>query len=700
MKKIISDKQKYYKQKCPECVITVPFKGARGNVRIWAHDEFNIDFRKDLQSAARCSMSFAATEIADFLMRIMPDLKVSFAEKPPAHTFVIALEISSLNSEADDYEISADKTCLKISGAGRTGVLYGAYHFLKMQGFRWLAPGVNNEITPSQRDNLSLPETPVREHPSFNILRGFDFEDPSNESADVLFWMSRNRLNMAGPRPQTSALARKLGMKLKIGGHIFEKILNPDRILASGKSIWNEHPEWYGLPASGQRTKELAQKNQFCISAPGLVDFLGAELIKALNGPWREADYVDIWGFDIFGNVCLCKSCTKIGNGSDANLRFLAGLRAIINKAVKDGSLNNGVRLIGCSYEGTVTIEAPTKPVPQELIKAGDLCTYYPIMRCYAHDMADAECPDNTLYRRHLLDWQKIKGDFVLMPGEYYNVSKFEDLPLLFTARMSADLPYYHRIGARALTYMHFPFVCQGPRRLNHLLYSELLWNAGVDAPAIANEYFKDAFGGHAEKIKCAYQKLEQAWVNMQQWRSWSKNSILTQLRDWDGSRPSLALHVDAHFKSVDSLIKSGEDSVRLMKSAFEIISGCLLEEKTVIKPVVSQPQALNPAELLRQNQTNSHIFLMEEDRRLIKYGIDSMSLITGCVKLHEEWRKNAGTKVDNLWIKLEKLADAMSLYYIPVSYNKRLPGIECKDALTRSQLRLPLDRVRQFFSK
>ena len=62
MKKIISDKQKYYKQKCPECVITVPFKGARGNVRIWAHDEFNIDFRKDLQSAARCSMSFAATE--------------------------------------------------------------------------------------------------------------------------------------------------------------------------------------------------------------------------------------------------------------------------------------------------------------------------------------------------------------------------------------------------------------------------------------------------------------------------------------------------------------------------------------------------------------------------------------------------------------------------------------------------------------
>ena len=40
---------------------------------------------------------------------------------------------------------------------------------------------------------------------------------------------------------------QKLGMTFKMGGHIFERILNPDRKTENGNSFWDEHNDWYGI---------------------------------------------------------------------------------------------------------------------------------------------------------------------------------------------------------------------------------------------------------------------------------------------------------------------------------------------------------------------------------------------------------------------------------------------------------------------
>jgi len=43
-----------------------------------------------------------------------------------------------------------------------------------------------------------------------------------------------------------------LDMTFNVGGHIFETIVAPDRVMPPGKTLWEEHPQWYGLPASGR----------------------------------------------------------------------------------------------------------------------------------------------------------------------------------------------------------------------------------------------------------------------------------------------------------------------------------------------------------------------------------------------------------------------------------------------------------------
>ena len=128
-----------------------------------------------------------------------------------------------------------------------------------------------------------------------------------------------------------------------------------------------------------------------------------------------------------------CEECRKLGNGADRTLHFLSHIRKRINEATERGELKKRVRLSFDAYEGTDTLEAPENKVPQNLIDAGDYPLYCPILRCYHHNIDDSACDKNTVYDRTLRAWEKT-GMKIAM-NEYYNVSKYEDLPLLFTER-------------------------------------------------------------------------------------------------------------------------------------------------------------------------------------------------------------------------------------------------------------------------
>lgn len=281
---------------------------------------------------------------------------------------------------------------LIICGSGGVGVLYGVYEFLRLQGIYWLSPW--EEVLPDWQEaegQLVLPEEKIYA-PAFPMGRGFEFEGPLKDSEKLYLWMARNKLNLSTYRHQTAALQKKLGMIFKQGGHIFEKILNPDNTAPTGRTFWEEYPDWYGLPADGIRKKEESLATQFCMSNHNLLEYLSEKLVERLHGEWYHADRVDVWGFDTWGSTCQCERCRALGNSSDQCLYFMSYLRDYLDRAFEEGRLNRRVNLVVVAYEGTCNLKAPLNPVPENLRGSGDYISYAPIVRCFEHRFTDESC--------------------------------------------------------------------------------------------------------------------------------------------------------------------------------------------------------------------------------------------------------------------------------------------------------------------
>ncbi|HEY3342932.1 MAG TPA: hypothetical protein VGK81_12975 [Anaerolineae bacterium] len=681
--------------------IILPFEGAITHTPLWAQEEAEIDFRHDPVRAERCTSAFSATELRHYLQRTLPESKITFGQHRTGEGFSIELGIQAGPHAPDGFCLTPTDSGLIITGYSRAGLLYGAYEFLRMQGWRWIAPGKNGEIAPPCAGSLHLPDQPREVTSSFDLGRGFDFEYLSMDSAELWLWMARNRLNVCGLRPTSVALARKLGMSPKIGGHIFEAILDPERPMPSGKTLWDEHREWYGLPVNGKRRIETALATQFCVSQPGLIEYLGAELLRRLNGPWHEADRIDLWGFDTWGNTCACADCRALGNGADQILFFLARLRERVNQALSFGQLDHEVRLMACAYEGTATLAGPSGPVPQALLDAGDGVTFYPINRCYAHDLGDPLCRANATYLSALQSWLRREPQVPFVAAEYFNVSRDEDLPLLFNTRISHDLPSYHALGARGLTYMHLPLVNWAMRTLTQALYAQLAWDAHTDIGAFLDEYFQCWYGAHASEMRRAYTLIEQAGQTIADWRAWSPHSILSQLLAWDGAPPFAALQPTHHFDTPAAAIVSGRRSLELLQQALALIEWCRTEERQRIAQSIgasaSPTTAVNPLQARVLEQDQQVELRLGEDRRLLRYGIDVMALMTACVQYHEGLRAGDAKMAEAAWNTLEQTADVLDSYFVPIGYEWPGPGLESKDGLTRSQLRDVLRRCRSW---
>ena len=248
--------------------VVVPFAGADRETAVWAQQEDSIDFRRETEKAARCTSAFAALELQHYLTETLRGSSVSFAAERPPSGFFIELHIAEPASRIEKFSFARSGNGLVISAHNRISLLYGVYELLRLQGWRWYAPGKAGEIAPLPFDELRLPPEGQSFAPSFALGRGIDFSGISKESAELTLRMVRNRLDAGGYRPNTGALARKLGLSMVAGGHIFETILNPDRVLPSGKTLWEAHEPWYGLPADGTRAKSRALRTEFCMSQP------------------------------------------------------------------------------------------------------------------------------------------------------------------------------------------------------------------------------------------------------------------------------------------------------------------------------------------------------------------------------------------------------------------------------------------------
>ena len=408
---------------------------------------------------------------------------------------------------------------------------------------------------------------------------------------------------------------------------------------------------------------------------------------------------VYIWGFDTWGEICNCEKCRSLDNGTNQTVFFLSQLRKILNKAVVRSRLERNVRLIMCAYEGTITISAPTKAIPRNLIESGDTCVFYPINRCYEHDFADSSCSYNTNYSHYLAEWAICHPRLPIILGEYYNVSRFEDLPLLFTKRIVNDLPAYHKVGVRGMTYMHPPVTNWGVRALNNLLFAELAWDIHADVEQLLHEYFSKYYGPYEKTAREAFELIEKAWLRIANWRSWTEKSVLSWLLRWDGTKPEHPLAVDDHFGDPDRTIESGHLSVDWLSKAKSLIENTLADCRIISSQnsTYGDQVAVNTAQAQQFKRTNKFEKRLAEDRRMLLYGIDVMAIMTELVAYHDALFRDDISTASSTWNKIEGLADRMACYYIPICCNEGGTGFVLKDALARSQVGDVLNRCRKY---
>ena len=430
--------------------VKLPYENAERSYRVWAHEEAEIDFDKDLFRAERCTLSYAAEELVNYLSKAGLEAAVSNSLDG------LSIYLRSEGKSGEEFSIWRDKEAIYIVGVSRKATLYAVYELLSANGFAWYSP--IDEYVP-KLETLKLPE---KEDYCYDmpVGRGYHFEGLLKESFKIIKWMARNRMSLAAPYAHSVPLLRKLGFTLKIGGHIFGDIINPKKYTEEGELYVDAHRDWYG-----KREEEITVDNaldvQFCVTNEELLDVLADLVIKKCKKEWKDADILELAGFDTWGKSCACENCARLGNGSDRTLHFLSHIRKRLNAAYENGEIIRNPRLTFDIYEGTDTMTAPENPVPENLISAGDYGMFCPILRCYAHNIYDG-CDKNAFYEKCFEAWGKT--GFAIGINEYYNVSKLEDLPVLYSERMKNDIPYYINGGASEIGYMHFTTAALGVR--------------------------------------------------------------------------------------------------------------------------------------------------------------------------------------------------------------------------------------------
>lgn len=671
--------------------LVLPYADAARQTPYWAGGEEQVDWARGGMTAERCTVAFAAVELRDHLQRTHPQLKIGFSENLPATGAAVVLgagrtirarlrlAVTGVPADPQGYVLQSvpqgRRTHLVLAGGGREGALYAAYAWLHELGWRWQSPGPAGAIAPEASLPLRFTDWRVSATPDFPLFRGFHVAYKGMESPDLFRWMARHRLNTWRHHPASASLMRKLGFRFISGGHVLERILDPELPQPDGRTLYEAHPDWFAQ-VNGRRSRSLAHRYQFCVANREAVRHVARHIVRHFRTDWAETDYQNIWMFDTWAGWCQCRGCRALGNDADLYLHFLSQVRTAVDAAVRKGRIKRNPGLVLVAYEGTPSLEGPGKGIPDNLATGRDLVLYAPINRCYAHPLAAAECGElNARYVKTLEAWGRESHRLPVAMLEYYNVSKFEDLPLLFTRTMGADIAYYHRVGVRGMSYMHAPVALWGPRALTQVLYARLAWEAQADVKAIVADHLARRYGPAVGPMATFYAELETAYANVTAWRNWQEHTTINRrLLAWDGrTRPTASIFALKHLQREGGEAIGPAESIRhLQRAAAALRAAGRVKVSTDIRRRI------------------------EEDARAFRYGDESFRLYAAVARLHDAEFHGEADAARAAWREVHRLAEALDSYYVPFDYEQPGPGVRVKTGLARTQLQPLVDTLRE----
>lgn len=417
-------------------------------------------------------------------------------ENTPA---IAALNKLNASDEADSILIFTQDDTLFLGGSNPRSVLYAVTRFLEESlGFRWLWPGEEGEFVHKTSDcktgSLDILEAAGIPRRSLAI-------NSPHYDLDTLNWMARHRFNMhpvnAAFNDEKNASLSERGFLIRYAGH---NLVLPQKVL-------EKHPE-YAAEFGGERHLRVNDEQaHLCWSNPGVQ----AALVESVTEWIGKNPQVDIWSFypTDHGRFCQCKNC--IAMSSDVSTRFQK-LSAIIIEAVR--------KSFPKAKFSTLAYQA-YREIPKEVAPFSEIgyCHYNV---SYQHPLGSGH-PANDTALHEIRGWKKL-GVPVSLRG--YNMVPFKNpmfVPLVSYLR--EEIAFSQREGlvnwATEVTPFGHP-ASQAPEkrnwdtnRINLYAIGRALWNPGITAEQIVDEWTQAIYGDNAAApMKRYYFAMEKAWTN------------------------------------------------------------------------------------------------------------------------------------------------------------------------------------------
>lgn len=498
-------------------------------------------------------IDFAAEELKKYLWMMMPecsDIPISFDSDAKDGFRLGLLEDFGLPNEAKDpntddvVHVDTTENGGILAGSNPRSVLFAVYRYLRLNGCRWLFPGVDGEHIPRQ------PVTAQRYHKlADHHVRGYTIEgDPSVEQVlDYIDYHAKKELNYFAPtgihtyhyryynhdrntmnrepEPVTPSLidqweglfvaeARKRGLRVKRGnahGAVPAAIgLNPHDRAAykSGEKVIPEEIKPKLALINGKRDlyrKDIYYTN-LCLSQPdvrkAMVDYL-ADTVES-----SRAESIALPFADGNHNHCECEECSKV-RPSD--------WLVVMGNELDEELNRRGLPDVNINF--STYVDKMFAPIREKFNHPERFSiTFSPISRSYTSSITEnSVIPEPLPYVRrnvwdapksmeecvaHLMDWRKqFDGPCTTFEYHFWRAQIRDPGLMDISRRVYEDVRAFKLLNIQGITEdgsnKHF-----FPHGFHEHIYAEVLIDRDCDYDAVMEDYFFHLYGEDWKQVK------------------------------------------------------------------------------------------------------------------------------------------------------------------------------------------------------
>ncbi len=455
-------------------------------------------------------LSFAVTELQRYLNEMSGIQLPIISDRQPAQVIgvgkaaalALGLDISDYTNHEEGFVKSVQPGRIVLAGNSRRATLYAIYSFLEDLGCRWYAPNFEfygsstGEFVPRESLlELEIGQTVKSPTFSYRAKRVEEGWSITPERLGVMIdWLAKTRHNVFNmtidyggtgripyeeSRESIVPAIKKRGLLLHIGGHNYGLFL-PDE-------YFEDHPDWFGMNAQGQRVPMLAGRVNFNTANPEAVK----TFIKNCKGWIRNHPEIDLFSL-VPEDSPIWDSSPESRRLGSIPYRHALFVNQVLRELKKEFP---NLRVTIPAYQAL--IRPPEGVVFEDNAQVGIAM----IRRDNTRPFFDISSQKNLYYLNYLWQWLDsgaIQGQISL--GGYYRRYAFRSLPIINYSVMQADLRYASMIGLAGLGEYGEPgdwFTFE----LIHYLTARLAWDCSESVDGILQEYTSDRFGAAGSEM-------------------------------------------------------------------------------------------------------------------------------------------------------------------------------------------------------